>query len=129
MQEAFAIVWDKLRTIQGAVVVRWVAVIFILLAWVHPYAKAVAEETVLQILKDKGFTVEDFKNVQNGIKDLNGDIGAVKGTINNINNTLTERTATFNDLKDDVGDVKADVNRLVDYIINKKTNREVYPQQ
>lgn len=128
MGDVLAILWNKIRAVEYGVLVRWASAIFVVLVYVHPYAKAVAEETVLQILKEKGFTVEDFKTVQAGIKDLDGDIGAVKSTINNMNNTLTERTSTFNDLKEDVGDLKTDVRNLVDFIINKKTNREDYPQ-
>ncbi|MEQ1519713.1 MAG: hypothetical protein ABL936_00410 [Aestuariivirga sp.] len=120
--------WDWLRTVEYGVLTRWAAAIFVIAVWVHPYAKAVAEETVLQILKDKGFTVEDFKGVQKGLEDVHADVGAVKGTINNINNTLTERSATFNGLKEDVEGIHKDVDRLVDYIINKKTDRENYPQ-
>lgn len=128
MHDILEKLWDRLRAVEYGVLARWSMAIFVIAVWVHPYAKAVAEETVIQILKDKGFTIEDFKNVQAGIKDLDGDIGAVKSTINNVNNSLTERAASFNELKGDVGELKTDVNRLVDYIINKKTDRENYPQ-
>lgn len=120
--------WNWIRTIEYGVLARWGVAIFVIVAWVHPYAKAVAEETVIQILKNKGFTVEDFKQVQKGIEHLDADVSAVKSTINNLNNTFTERSVTFDGLKTDVGDMKKDIDRLVDYLINKKTDRENYPQ-
>lgn len=128
MQDIFIKAWDWLRAIPGAVVARWAVAAFVVFFWATPYITVAAENAVVQILEKKGFTVEDFKDVQQGLEHINSDIGAVKGAINNINNTLTERSTTFNELKGDVGEVKGDINRLVDYIINKKTNREDHPQ-
>lgn len=106
--------WNWVRAVEYGVLARWGAAIFVILVWVHPYAKAVAEETVLQILKGKGFTVDDFKEVQT-------DVGAMKQTINNINNTLTIDKAQAET-------ARQQIDTLYEYIINKKTNREDYPQ-
>lgn len=106
--------WNWIRVIEYGVLVRWGAAIFVIAVWVHPYAKAVAEETVIQILKDKGFTIDDFEDVQT-------DVGALKSTVNNINNTLT-----INEGKADTA--RQQIETLYEYIINKKTTRENYPQ-
>lgn len=120
--------WNWIRTIEYGVLVRWGAAIFVIAVWVHPYAKAVAEETVLQILKEKGFTVEDFKDVQTSLKDLSATAGSMQQSIGNINNTLTINAGRAIDAEKDRDAIKLQVDRLVDYIINKKTDRENYPQ-
>lgn len=120
--------WNWLRTVEYGVLARWGAAIFVIAVWVHPYAKAVAEETVLQILKEKGFTIEDFKDVQITLKDLNDTAGGLAQSINNINNTLTINAGRAVDAEKDRDAIKLQVDRLVDFIINKKTDRENYPQ-
>lgn len=106
MNDILIKIWDKLRTIQGAVMVRWGTAIVVMVVWIVPYMQVAAENAVIKIFKDRGFTIQDFKQVQD-------DVGSVKQGINNINNTLTINNARAEDMK-------KQVDALVNFIINKK---------
>lgn len=128
MNDILERLWNWLRVLHYAVLARWVTAIVVLFLWATPYIRVAAEDAVVQILENKGFTVKDFKDVQAKLKDLDATAGSIQQSVNSINNTLTINAGKAADGEKDRDELKGQVDRLVDYIINKKTDRENYPQ-
>lgn len=103
--------WKKIRNYKVPLWlwIRWGGAIVAFMVYVGPYMQALAEGAVVNIMREN----KDFKEMQQAI-------GSIQSNINTINNTLTINAARAIDADKDREETKAAVNRLVEFIINKK---------
>lgn len=121
-------IWNWARKLEYWVLVRWGVAIFMIATWAGPFVKAIAEDTVEQLMKNKGFTIQEFKDVQKNLEEMSASVGSMRSTVNNLNNIITTRTSEIKDIHEDQADLKKQVDRLVNFIIEKKVDLEVTPQ-
>lgn len=112
------VVWRKIKNVKLPfwLWMRWCGAIVAFTVYVGPYMQALAESAVVSIMHDN----KDFREMQEAI-------GSIQTSINGINNTLTINAARAVDAEKDREKIERQVDRLVDFVINKKV--ELVPER
>ena len=97
------------------VVLRWAAVIGIVWQYSGDFVKSQAGDVFDEMLEQRGMSPEAIKIIKEKVEQIDGDTDKIKADINTILSSQGQSKARQDELKQQV-------DRLVDYLINKKAS-------
>ena len=97
------------------VVLRWAAVVGLVWQYSGDFVKGQAGDVLDKMLLERGMSKEAIEIIKNKVSQIDGDTDKIKADINTILSSQGQSKARQDELK-------YQVDRLVDYLINKKAS-------